>query len=262
MRAHHWGMAWLLAIGVLSGALPGPAAAVEGWWQPRGRVSWQVQFNGRIDLSVRAQVYDLDAFETPARLVRRLHERGRHVVCYVNAGAWEDWRPDASSYPDSVKGRALDGWPGERWLDIRRIDVLGPIIRERVGMCAAKGFDGVEFDNVDGYANDTGFALTEQDQLVFNRWLARTAHDAGLAAGLKNTLELAAELEPRFDFAILEQCAQYRECVLAAPFLDAHKPVLDIEYSLPREGFCPRTDRLDIFAMRKRLALDAWRRAC
>lgn len=91
---------------------------------------------------------------------------------------------------------------------------------------------------------------------------ASTAHSLGLAVSLKNTLGLAEELEPVFDFAILEQCVQYRERVLAAPFLDAGKPVLDIEYGVPRSTFCPRTERLGIFAMRKRLELDEWRTTC
>jgi Uncharacterized conserved protein len=183
-------------------------------------------------------------------------------VCYINAGAWENWRPDAVLYPRSVKGRALDGWPGERWLDIRRIDLIGPILTDRLDACQAKGFDGVEFDNVDGYSNRTGFPLTAADQPAFNRWLAARAHERGLAVGLKNALDLAVELEPDFDFAILEQCFQHHECALAAPFVEAGKSVLDIEYSLGRAQFCERAQKLGIAAMRKRLSLDAWRRPC
>ncbi len=237
-------------------------ASAAQHWQPADRLTWQMQFSGEIDISIRANVYDIDMFESSAGLVQRLHQRGRKVVCYINAGAWEDWRPDASRYPRSVKGRALDGWPGERWLDIRRLDILGPILNDRLDLCRDKGFDGVEFDNVDGYSNSPGFPLTRQDQLAFNRWLAGAAHEHGLAVGLKNTLQLAEQLEPVFDFSILEQCAQYRECALAEPFLEANKPVLDIEYTVARADFCPRAERLGIFAMRKRLELDAWRRAC
>jgi hypothetical protein len=242
--------------------MTGEAAAAQGRWTPNGSPAWQVQFAGLIDLTVRADIFDLDAFDTGRRVVRRLHQSGRHAVCYINAGAWEKWRPDASRYPENVRGRPLDGWPGERWLDVRRIDVLGPIIQDRLAMCRAKGFDGVEFDNVDGYANATGFPLTAHDQLVFDRWLADAAHAAGLAVGLKNTLGLAGRLEPRFDFAILEQCFEYRECGRARPFLDAGKPVLDIEYSRRRGQFCDRARALGLFAMRKHLALGAWRRAC
>jgi hypothetical protein len=249
----------LVLLAVLGVCPPGVAAAP---WSPGPRTTWQVQFSGRLNPSIDATAFDIDMFDTAASTVSALHARGRRVVCYINAGAWEDWRPDAGRYPDKVKGRALDGWPGERWLDIRRIDVLGPIITDRLDMCRAKGFDGVEFDNVDGYSNRTGFALTRADQLAFDRWLAARAHERGLAVGLKNTLSLAEELEPHFDFAILEQCFQYRECGLAAPFIEAGKSVVDIEYGLKRGQFCAKAANLGIVAMRKHLSLDAWRRPC
>ena len=221
-----------------------------------------MQFSGRIDKSVKADAYDIDAFETSPALVAKLHDLGRHLVCYIDAGSWEKGRPDADRYPASVKGKAMAGWPGERWLDIRQIDVLAPILEDRIAMCAAKCFDGVEFDNVDGYSNKTGFPLTAQDQLAFDRWLADTAHADGLAVGLKNTPSLAKQLEPSFDFSIVEQCVQYRECGSFTPFLDAGKPVLDIEYSVRPSAFCPKTKPAGIFAMRKHLELDAWRKTC
>ncbi|MEA2676132.1 MAG: hypothetical protein QOJ81_273 [Chloroflexota bacterium] len=240
---------------------PAPSVAAAAW-SPGPRTTWQIQFSGRLNPSIDATAFDLDMFDTAASAIATLHSKGRRVVCYINAGAWEDWRPDADRYPGSVKGRALDGWPGERWLDVRRIDVLGPILTDRLDTCKAKGFDGVEFDNVDGYSNASGFPLTAADQLAFDKWLAARAHERGLAVGLKNTLELADELEPHFDFAILEQCFQYRECGLVAPFVASRKSVVDIEYSLSRSQFCAKAANLGIAAMRKRLSLDAWRRAC
>ena len=252
--------ALLLTLLALPGLPVGTAAAER--WRPQAGLDWQVQFSGEIETQVDTDVFDLDAFETDASIVEALHDDGRRVICYVNAGAWENWRPDADRYPAAVKGKRLDGWPGERWLDIRRLDVLKPVIRDRLEVCRAKGFDGVEFDNVDGYSNDTGFALRRADQLRFNRWLASAAHDQGLAVGLKNTLSLADELASAFDFLLLEQCFQYRECELARPFIDAGKPVVDIEYSLDRPRFCDKAAELGIFAMRKRLALNAWRRTC
>lgn len=53
------------------------------------------------------------------------------MICYFSAGSWEDWRPDAGQFPDSVKGNNLEDWPGEKWLDIRQIDVLAPIMGAR-----------------------------------------------------------------------------------------------------------------------------------
>jgi hypothetical protein len=253
------GVTVLLLAGLAVWPAPSVAAAR---WSPGTRTTWQIQFSGRLNPSIDATAFDVDMFDTTAATVATLHAKGRKVVCYINAGAWEDWRPDASRYPAVVKGRDLDGWPGERWLDIRRIDLLGPILTDRLDKCRDKGFDGVEFDNVDGYSNDSGFPLSAADQLTFDKWLAARAHERGLAVGLKNTLSLAEELEPHFDFAILEQCFQYRECALAKPFVDAGKSVIDIEYSLGRDQFCRKAKNLGIAAMRKHLDLDAWRRAC
>jgi hypothetical protein len=243
-------------------ALGLPASVAADRWAPGPGTTWQIQFAGSLNLSVAADAFDLDMFDTTPSTVTTLHADGRHVVCYIDAGSWENWRPDAAQYPGSVKGRALAGWPGERWLDIRRIDVLGPILASRMDQCQAKGFDGVEFDNVDGYSNRTGFPLTASDQLTFDRWLATQAHDRDLAVGLKNTLDLADQLEADFDFSILEQCYQYRECSLVQPFIADHKSVIDIEYKLSRGQFCAQAAKLGIAAMRKRLDLAAWRRAC
>jgi hypothetical protein len=40
-------------------------------------------------------------------------------------------------------GKPLDGWPGERWLDVRSQQVRAALLR-RLDMCRAKGFDAVE----------------------------------------------------------------------------------------------------------------------
>lgn len=229
--------------------------------RPPAGASWQWQLQGRLDSAVAAPVYDVDGFGTSAAEVARLHRAGRYVVCYVSAGSWENWRPDRGRFPAATLG-ASNGWPGERWLDIRRLDLLAPPLRARIAMCARKGFDAVEPDNVDGYANRTGFPLTAADQLRFNRWLARTAHRNGLAVALKNDLDQARALEPSFDFAIVEQCFQYGECGRARPFLRARKAVFDAEYALPPQRFCAPARALGIGAIRKRLDLGPWRRAC
>ena len=105
-----------------------------------------------------------------------------------------------------------NGWPGERWLDIRRLSVLEPLMATRFDMCRDKGFDAVEPDNMDGYRNSTGFPLTAHDQLAYNRLIAELAHERGLAVGLKNDLDQIPELVGDFDFAVNEECAEYDEC--------------------------------------------------
>jgi hypothetical protein len=232
-------------------------------WHPSPSVhAWQYQLQGRVDTSVHAHVYDVDGADVAASTVRRLHRAGRRVVCYVDVGTWERWREDADRFPRRLLGRAVDGWPGERWLDIRARDELAPIVRARLRRCRDKGFDGVDPDNVDGYANDTGFPLSSSDQLAYNRLVAGAAHSLGLTVGLKNDLDQIPQLVGRFDFAVLEQCFQYRECGKARPFVRAEKPVVDVEYTLPRKRFCSRARELRFAAMRKRLSLGAWRRPC
>ena len=162
-------------------------------------------------------------------------------------------RPDAGAFPDAVKGDS-NGWSGERWLDIRRLDVLGPIMQRRLDLCKQKGFDAVEPDNVDGYTNSTGFPLTAADQLTYNRFLATAAHARGLSIGLKNDLDQAQTLEPDFDWALNEQCFQYNECGLLKPFSAAGKAIFEVEYNLDPAQFCPQARTLGIMSMKKKLS--------
>jgi hypothetical protein len=247
-----------------AGAAAGPAAAAQKrrLWRPRPGTTWQWQLTGRVDQSVDAQMYDIDLFDNSATVVADLHAKGRRVVCYMSAGSYERWRPDAKRFPRSVLGRALDGWPGERWLDIRRLDVLRPIMERRLDLCAKKGFDAVEPDNIDGYANRSGFRLTAAVQLRYNRFLARAAHARGLSIGLKNDLAQAKALEPHFDWALNEQCFQYDECEGLRPFVRTAKAVFTVEYELEPDAFCARARELGFMSMRKRLDLDAWRAPC
>ncbi len=230
-------------------------------WRPAPGTPWQWQLSGTLDLGIDVPVYDVDLYTTSAAQVAQLHAAGRVVICYVNVGAWEDFRPDKGAFPTPVLGGS-NGWPGERWLDVRRLDVLLPIMSKRLDLCRQKGFDAVEPDNVDGYANDSGFPLTAVEQLTFNRAIARLAHDRGLAVGLKNDLDQIPELVSAFDFAVNEQCAQYSECDALTPFIAARKAAFTVEYSGSTATFCPRARQLRLSTMLKHLSLDAWREPC
>jgi len=225
-------------------------------------MTWQWQLTGPIDTSVEANLYDLDLFDSPQGTMDELHAAGRMVACCFSAGSREDWRQDALAYPEEILGRELEGWEGERWLDIRRLDLLSPLLEARLDLAVAMGCDGVEPDNVDGYANDTGFPLTYEDQLAFNIWLAEEAHARGLFILLKNDLEQVGDLLPYFDGALNEQCFQYDECELLLPFIEAGLPVLGVEYELAVDDFCPQANAWGFSWMRKRSELDAWAQPC
>jgi hypothetical protein len=236
------------------------------WWRPAPGLTWQYQLTGEfLDDSFRVDMYDIDLFDTSADIVASLHYQERKVICYISAGTVEDWRADKDQFPKAVIGKADVGWRGERWLDIRAIDALAPVLRARLDLCSAKGFDAVEADNVDGYQNATGFPLTAADQLRFNRWLAAEAHKRGLAIALKNDPDQAAELVADFDMAISEECFDQGWCDEETVFLKANKPVLDVEYSdtkMTPSIFCSAAKKMGIQAIYKKRALDAWRQAC
>ncbi len=108
-------------------------------------------------------------------------------------------------------------------------------------MCA-KGFEAVEFDNLDSWTRFDGTPLADavpfgrRAAVAYAELLTDHAHRRGLAVAQKNTLELgrrAARRRVGFDFVIAEQCGRHRECrAYTAMFGDR---VIVIEYG--RRGF-------------------------
>ncbi|AEV81254.1 hypothetical protein ACWT_0242 [Actinoplanes sp. SE50] len=230
-------------------------------WVPAPGVTWQWQLTVPVDPTVNATVYDIDGFLNGADLVSDLHRRGRRVVCYVEVGSAEEFRPDYLDWPRELLGRP-NGWPGERWLDIRDPARLRPVLAAQFDMCRAKGFDAIEPDLMDGYANDTGFPASAADQLRFNRFVARLAHDRGLSVALKNDVEQAAELVGDFDFTVNEECAAFAECSRLTPFIRAGKAVLHAEYDLAPAEYCAESHRLRLSSLHKNRNLDAVATPC
>ena len=253
----------LLLLLPLALAKPSVSHAESSWWVPAQSTTWQWQLNGEpVDQSVEAQMYDIDLFENSAEVVSSLHAQGRHVICYLDAGTWEEWRPDAGEFPKSVLGNVVAGYPNERWLDISDLSAIEPIMKARLEMCKQKGFDGVEADNVEGYELETGFPLTAAEQLTYNKWLASTAHSLGLSIALKNDRNQVAELEPYFDFALDEECFQSEECGKLESFVDAGKAVFEVEYNLEPGEFCEKANAAGYMAMKKEVSLSPTRTPC
>jgi hypothetical protein len=241
--------------GSAGAAIPPPVTCV-GCYVPPAVTSWQIQLQGKVNQKKTATLYDIDLFDNPASVVDALHAKGHTVACYFSAGSFENWRPDATSYPADVKGNG-NGWPGEKWLDVRRLDVLGPIIEARLDLCRAKGFDSADADNMDGYTNNSGFPLTAADQLAFNVFVANAAHTRGLSIALKNDLDQVPDLVPYYDWAVNEQCHQYDECDLLLPFSASGKAVMQIEYKGRKSTFCPAANARNFNAIKKPLSLKA-----
>lgn len=189
---------------------------------------------------VGAVVYDVDGENTTAAEVAAIHAAGATAVCYVDVGTLEMGRSDYSQFPSSVVGPGVDGWPGENWLLVSAANqsVILPIMKARFqNWCLAKGFDGIEADNVDGWTNISN--ISQADNLTYDLAIAQLAHALPLSIGLKNlATDLSASQLPMFvsafDWALNEQCYEYSECdayTQQGSFLPAGKAVFDVEYN-------------------------------
>ena len=250
-----------------SESMPVTGKAREALWIPTARSTFAVQYGGKtLDTNVDAAIYDVDGFDTTAATVAKLHGMGRHAVCYIDVGTWENWRPDASEFPKSVLGKPDGHWKGERWLDIRQLPVLQPIMSARFKMCKHKGFDAVDSDNIDGYENRTGFPITAEQQLTYDRWVAKRIHALGLSAAQKNDNDPVADLRSSFDWAVLEDCYKQKWCGQFTTYTDDDRLVVDIEYGLKKSEFltktCPETEGYKETGLLKHLNLDAWVVTC
>jgi endo-alpha-1,4-polygalactosaminidase (GH114 family) len=216
--------------GGTGGLDPNEPPIIDGdWYRPTPTTTWQWQLTGTINTSYDVAIYDIDLFDSDAALIAQLQGDGRKVLCYFSGGSYEDWRPDEGDFDPAALGNALDGWPGERWLDVRHPSVHA-VMQARLDLAVSKGCDGVEPDNMDGYDNDSGFDFTATDQLAFNRFIANQAHLRNLTVALKNDGTQAAQLVAYFDLSVNEQCHEYDECQDLAVFPAAGKPILNAEY--------------------------------
>jgi Glycoside-hydrolase family GH114 len=251
--------------GVLTTPMTTHVSLTQNWWHPTIGLSWQWQIgNNDIDTSIETDVYDVDLYVDQS-IIDELHAKGRKVICYISVGSWEDWRPDKDKFPPEVLGKDYDGWPGEKWLDVRQMDKLAPIMLGRLDLCKSKGFDAVEPDNMEIHGNDTGFPLTYQDQLQYALWLADEAHKRGLAIGDKNAPDQVKDLVEHFDFAITEDAFYYNWPEDMLPFIASGKPVFAAEYTDlggDFEAYCRKSKELKFSTILKNRGLDAWIRAC
>ena len=238
---------------------------------------WQLVVPVQLNTDSSIGIYDIDMFDNESTgAVGLLQSYGKKVICYVDVGSWEDYRDDKYDFPISILGNQYEGFPDERWLDIRDLNPeksttgtrLASILEARFDRAKQMGCDAIEPDNMDVYdetAHDpSGFPLTYEDNIFFNLWVAEAAHSRGMAVGLKNNINQArdARIIEAFDFVVSEECVQYGECDFYDGFLDSGKPVFLAEYSLDPQDFCATAMDLGISAIKKRNRLDSFRGNC
>ena len=192
---------------------------------------WDWQLTEPFDLTRDVQVLDLDPDNHSMDEIAALKARGIKLICYVSVGTAENYRSDYNAFPTEIMGNTYEDWPDERFLDIRQIGQLVPIMAARFQRCADMGFDAIEPDNMDVHINDSGFAITELDSLRYIRVLTDIAHGIGLEIGQKNVPELTSRLVDTLDFVITEDCFADGWCDAVSAYAKAGKPVYAAEYN-------------------------------
>ncbi len=259
---------------------------------PTGKVGWdwQIGASGDSNVTVPAGItlLDLDGFNISASKVSSLKAQGIYTVCYIDAGSYEDGRSDSSLYPAYLKIFKDVQWNewfldvqdvfrpiqpagtqlvNNQWVDASGKPLVGlptagafaPLLKARLKMCADKGFDALEPDNLQNDEN-AGGKVTQQQQLDFNSWIADAAHDVGLAAFQKNGPNKILQKDSagkmmveKFDAILNEECQQYSECGPLAEYVKRGKLALNTEYTGTLD--CALSSSLVINSIMKDLSL-------
>jgi uncharacterized repeat protein (TIGR01451 family) len=250
-------------------ALPTPTPGTINL-PPLGKISWDWQIGAGGDSNVVVPsgvvLMDVDGFNISAAKIASLKAQGIYTVCYINAGSYEDGRPDSSLYPAYLKIHKDTQW-NEWFLDVKDVfrpiqpagtqlvnnqwidasgkpltglpsaGAFGPLLEARFKMCADKGFDALEPDNLQNDEN-AGGKVSLQEQIDFNGWVADTAHKYNLAAFQKNGPDkillkdkTGKMMVEKFDGILNEECQQFSECGPLAEYVKRGKLALNTEYA-------------------------------
>lgn len=252
------GLATFLLAAVIMGAAS-PAGAT-----PKPGATWDWQLSEPVKPPAVA-AFDTDPDIVTRAQIRALNAAGVYTICYVSVGTREEYRDDADRIPAEVVGKTYGDWPDERFLDIRRADLLAPIMQARFQRCKAMGFDAIEPDNLDVHDNDSGFDISAADTVRYASILAHMAHEMGLEIGQKNVPELTPDLVGLMNFAVTESCFQDKWCQQMSPYVAAGKPVFDAEYTDRRINWnraCKQAARLGNSMILKDRDLHAGMKRC
>ncbi|PHH60940.1 hypothetical protein CDD81_1021 [Ophiocordyceps australis] len=252
-------------------------------WRPAVDTKWQIVLSRPLDLdngdgypvTPQATVYDIDVFDNPQQTIQRLQTAGIRVICYFSAGSYEDWRPDKGAFLESDMGKPLDGWKGERWLNVSSENVRS-IMRQRIKLAASKGCDAIDPDNIDGYDNSNGIDLTQEQAADYIRFLSREAAQYNMTTGLKNAAGIVDDVLDDVAFSVNEECKEKSECTSYDGFINANKPVFNIEYpkdagnglsDSSKNRFCDDSKQENAGSNRfstviKKMNLDGWVQYC
>lgn len=200
---------------------------------------------------------------------RTARPAGRYDVCYVNGFQTQPnekrfWKQRRHLLLQDARGRLVEDEAWGEWIfDIRtaaKRERLAKIVGRWTRGCAAKGYEAVEYDNLDSFSRSHGL-MKRKHAVAYARLLTKAAHRAGLAVGQKNLADLRGS-KVGFDFAVAEECGRYDECGRYAATYG--RRVLVIEYR--RQDFVKTCreygDRLAVVLRDRDLESDGIREWC
>ena len=240
-------------------------AASATFAAPAPGVDWDWQLSERIAPPAGIAAFDADKDSAPRAKIKALNSAGVYTICYVSVGTVENYRDDVDAFPASVVGKTYGDWPDEKFLDIRQIGTILPIMRARFQACKRMGFDAIEPDNMDVYENESGFQISATETVRYLLAIADLAHGMGMEVGQKNVPELTPYLIDHFDFIITESCFRDRWCDQVAAYTAAGKPIFDAEYTdrgINWNKACKLAERMNISMILKNRDLGPGRKSC
>lgn len=213
----------LLAIAALAALAPATAVAYS---PPPVNAGFDYQIGGDYPLPDGVSVVSRDWFSG------RPAADPAYSICYVNAFQTQanesgTDRPDErSNWPKRLVLSKLGDdphWGGEYLVDIstaKKRQRAADWVAQMIEGCSDKGYDAIEFDNLDSWTRFNGTPLAKKvpfgkdEALAYAKLLAEQTHALDMAVGQKNTTGITSgeSADVGFDFAIAEECSRYNEC--------------------------------------------------
>ncbi len=217
---------YAVLVALLLALVAGPSYAGTVTLPPTG-TDWDYQLGGARPVPAHVGIVERDRRAKPVP--------GKYDICYINGFQTQSnekrfWRRHWSLVLKRDGRPVVDSVWGEWLLDLRtkaKRTALARIIGRWTAGCAAHGFQAVEYDNLDSFSRSHGL-VTRRDAKAYAGLLVKKAHRHDLAAAQKNWAEWDGTAVG-FDFAVAEQCAQYRECGRYVASYGHH--VLAVEYA-------------------------------
>jgi hypothetical protein len=153
-------------------------------------------------------------------------------VIYFNAGAWENFRIYLQPYPKEVIGKNMNGWEGEKWLNISDGRVFSTLVKniedvvQKIKIAYPNWVPKIDLDNLDSYNQKTGFKIDKVDQIRYINEIVSWFHkrfDGGVC--VRNCEEIIGEIHP--DAVLCEQGIQDN---FLLNYANCDYPIFDIEY--------------------------------